>query len=118
VPEPVPGRHDALVAVQAFSLNRGELRSFRNNEEGWIPGQDISGIVLRQAAEGSGPPAGAHIVALMDGQNARLQSFFSFSSGPEEQFAPDLALLVSRSGTSRTPQTGPEPPLIKPNLVF
>jgi hypothetical protein len=35
------------------------LRSFRNNEEGWIPGQDISGIVLRQAADGSGPPAGA-----------------------------------------------------------
>ena len=66
VPEPVPRRHDALVAVQAFSLNRGELRSFRNNEEGWIPGQDISAIVLRQAADGSGPPTGAHIVALMD----------------------------------------------------
>jgi hypothetical protein len=65
-PEPALGLHEALVAVQAFSLNRGELRSFRNNEEGWIPGQDISGIVLRQAADGSGPPAGARIVALMD----------------------------------------------------
>src|SRR6202050_635293 len=66
VPEPVPGRHDALVAVQAFSLNRGELRSFRNNEEGWIPGQDVSGVVLQQAADGSGPPAGARVVALTD----------------------------------------------------
>src|SRR4029077_2813390 len=65
-PEPAPGLHEALVAVKAFSLNRGELRSFRSNEEGWIPGQDISGIVLRQAADGSGPPAGARIVALMD----------------------------------------------------
>jgi NADPH:quinone reductase-like Zn-dependent oxidoreductase len=37
VQEPEPGLHEALVAVQAFSLNRGELRSFRNNEEGWIP---------------------------------------------------------------------------------
>src|SRR5258708_11153133 len=66
VPEPAPGLHEALVAVQAFSLNRGELRSFRNNEEGWIPGQDISGIVLQQAADGGGPPAGARIVPLMD----------------------------------------------------
>jgi len=66
VPEPTPGPHDALVAVQAFSLNRGELRSFRNNEEGWIPGQDVSGIVLQQAADGSGPRAGARVVALTD----------------------------------------------------
>ncbi len=28
-------------------------------------------------------------------QNARIQSFFYFTSGPEEMFAPDLALLVS-----------------------
>lgn len=66
VPEPTPGPHDALVAVQAFSLNRGELRSFRNNEAGWVPGQDVSGIVLQQAADGSGPPAGTRVVALTD----------------------------------------------------
>ncbi|HVC63054.1 MAG TPA: zinc-binding dehydrogenase [Acetobacteraceae bacterium] len=66
MPEPQPGPHEALVSVQAFSLNRGELRSFRNNEEGWIPGQDVSGIVLRQAADGSGPPAGARVIALTD----------------------------------------------------
>ncbi len=66
VPEPIPGPHDALIAVKAFSLNRGELRSFRNNEEGWIPGQDVSGIVLQQAADGSGPSAGARVVALTD----------------------------------------------------
>ena len=42
------------------------------------------------------------------GQNARLQSFFYFTSGPEEQFAPDLALLVSLvADGSLTPQTGP-----------
>src|SRR3984885_2294666 len=66
VPEPTPGPHDALVAVQAFSLNRGELPSFVNNEEDWIPGQDVSGIVLQQAADGSGPSAGARVVALTD----------------------------------------------------
>ena len=66
VPEPTPGPHDTLVAVHAFSLNRGELRSFRNNEEGWIPGQDVSGEVSQAAADGSGPPAGTRVVALTD----------------------------------------------------
>jgi NADPH:quinone reductase-like Zn-dependent oxidoreductase len=28
-------------------------------------------------------------------QNARIQSFFYFTSGPEEMFAPDLAVLVA-----------------------
>jgi NADPH:quinone reductase len=66
VPEPNPGPNEALVAVRAFSLNRGELRSFVNNEAGWIPGQDISGVVLRAAANGLGPPEGTRIVGLTD----------------------------------------------------
>jgi NADPH:quinone reductase len=66
LPEPRPQRNEALVAAHAFSLNRGELRSFRNNEEGWVPGQDVAGIVLRQAEDGSGPEAGARVVALTD----------------------------------------------------
>ena len=66
VPEPRSARNEALVEVRAFSLNRGELRSFQNNEEGWVPGQDVAGVVLRQADDGSGPPAGTRVVALMD----------------------------------------------------
>jgi NADPH2:quinone reductase len=66
VPEPIPDRNEVLVAVRAFSLNRGELRSFVNNEAGWIPGQDISGVVLRAAANGLGPLAGTRVVALTD----------------------------------------------------
>jgi NADPH:quinone reductase-like Zn-dependent oxidoreductase len=66
VPEPQPYRNEALVTVHAFSLNRGELRSVRNNGEGWIPGQDVAGVVLKQAEDGSGPPAGARVVALTD----------------------------------------------------
>jgi len=66
VAAPQPQRNEALVEVRAFSLNRGELRSIRNNGEGWIPGQDVGGIVVRQAADGSGPPAGARVVALTD----------------------------------------------------
>jgi NADPH:quinone reductase-like Zn-dependent oxidoreductase len=66
LPEPQPAPNEALVEVRAFSLNRGELRSFRNNEEGWVPGQDVAGVVLHQAGDGSGPPAGARVVALTD----------------------------------------------------
>ena len=66
IPDPSPARKEALVEVHAFSLNRGELSSFARNKEGWVPGQDIAGIVLRQAANGEGPPAGARVVALVD----------------------------------------------------
>src|ERR1700710_233048 len=66
IAEPSPAHHEALVEVRAFSLNRGELSSFARNKEGWIPGQDIAGVVLRQAADGKGPTAGARVVALVD----------------------------------------------------
>ena len=66
VPDPEPAQNQALVAVKTFSLNRGELRSVVNNGTGWIPGQDIAGVVLKAAADGSGPPQGARIVGLTD----------------------------------------------------
>jgi len=66
VPEPQPAPNEALVEVRAFSLNRGELRLFQIRPEGWRPGQDISGIVVQPAADGSGPKAGARVIALTD----------------------------------------------------
>ena len=63
-PEPAP--NETLVEVRAFSLNRGELRLFQIRPEGWRPGQDISGVVLKQAADGSGPTTGTRVVALTD----------------------------------------------------
>src|SRR5438552_11369771 len=66
VAEPEPQSNEALVAVHAFSLNRGELRLFQVRPEGWRPGQDIAGVVLHAAADGSGPPAGTRVVALCD----------------------------------------------------
>src|SRR5207249_2945603 len=66
VPEPELRPNEALVAVHAFSLNWGELRLFQVRPEGWRPGQDIAGVVLRPAADGSSPPAGSRVVALCD----------------------------------------------------
>ncbi len=64
VPEPTPAANEAVVEVRAFSLNRGELRLMQVRPEGWRPGQDIGGVVLHQAADGSGPKAGTRVVAL------------------------------------------------------
>jgi NADPH:quinone reductase len=66
VPEPRPAANEAIVEVRAFSLNRGELRLFQARPEGWRPGQDISGVVVQPAANGSGPKAGERVVALTD----------------------------------------------------
>jgi len=66
VADPQPAPNEALVEVRAFSLNRGELRLFQIRTEGWRPGQDIGGVVLRPAADGSGPAAGTRVVALTD----------------------------------------------------
>jgi NADPH:quinone reductase len=66
LPEPQPATNEALISVRAFSLNRGELRLMQTRPEGWRPGQDVSGVVVRAAADGSGPQSGARVVALTD----------------------------------------------------
>lgn len=66
LPEPTPAPHEALIAVRAFSLNRGELTLMRIRPEGWRPGQDVSGIVLQGAADGTGPKPGTRVVGIMD----------------------------------------------------
>jgi NADPH:quinone reductase-like Zn-dependent oxidoreductase len=65
VDEPRPAPHEALVAVAAASLNRGEL-SLLPARPGWRPGQDIAGTVVAPAADGSGPQAGARVTAVVD----------------------------------------------------
>jgi len=66
VPDPQPAPDQALVQVEAFSINRGELGLFARRPEGWRPGQDVAGRVLVPAVDGSGPAAGTRVVALVD----------------------------------------------------
>jgi len=65
VPEPTPGPTAALVEVHAVSLNRGEVNRTYGAEDGWRPGWDVAGVVLRSAADGSGPREGARVVGLL-----------------------------------------------------
>ena len=52
--------------MRAVSINRGELRLLASRPSGWRPGQDIAGVVVRAAADGTGPPVGSRIVGLVD----------------------------------------------------
>ena len=65
--EPGPGPDEAVVSVESFSLNRGELALLGTRPAGWRPGQDIAGVVAIPAADGSGPPAGTRVVGLVEG---------------------------------------------------
>jgi hypothetical protein len=84
---------NALVAVHAFSLNRGELTLLRV-----------------RPANSSGGPTQISFRDFGTANNARIQAFHSFGSGPEEEFAPDLGLLTSLvADGSLKPQIGAEP---------
>lgn len=66
VSEPKPAPDEAIVEVYAFSLNRGEPSLLANRPEGWRPGQDVAGVIVKAAADGSGPQIGTRVVALAD----------------------------------------------------
>lgn len=63
VEEPRPAPGEAVIAVAASSLNRGELALLSILPAGWRPGWDVAGTIAVPAADGSGPPAGTRVVA-------------------------------------------------------
>lgn len=61
-PEPTPTEHEAIVAVAAYSINRGETFLLERPRQNWRPGKDIAGTVIRTAADGTGPTVGQRVV--------------------------------------------------------
>ncbi|MGW6914300.1 zinc-binding dehydrogenase [Kitasatospora sp. NPDC054939] len=62
VPQPVPAPDEVLVKVEAFAPNRGETFLLERPEPGLLPGKDVAGLVVQQAADGSGPAVGTRVV--------------------------------------------------------
>ncbi|MBT2458173.1 zinc-binding dehydrogenase [Streptomyces sp. ISL-86] len=63
VPEPTPRPNEALVKVEAFSVNRGETFKLEKPVPGERPGKDIAGLVVQPAADGSGPAGITRVVS-------------------------------------------------------
>ena len=63
VPDPTPAENEAVVEVAAVAINRGELRLLSARDDEWRPGQDVAGIVVEPASDGSGPAVGTRVVA-------------------------------------------------------
>lgn len=64
--EPSPARDEFLLRVAAFSINRGELSLIKFRPEGWRPGQDVAGTVVKAAANGEGPAVGDRVVGIVE----------------------------------------------------
>ncbi|WP_314612624.1 zinc-binding dehydrogenase [Streptomyces stackebrandtii] len=62
VPQAEPEPHEALIKVEAFAPNRGETFLLEAPRPGLLPGKDVAGLVVQEAADGSGPGIGTRVV--------------------------------------------------------
>lgn len=54
VAEPAPAEDEAVVTVEAYSVNRGETIILEAGRARWRPGKDVAGTVVAAARDGSG----------------------------------------------------------------
>jgi NADPH2:quinone reductase len=60
--DPTQSADEALVAVEAYSVNRGETFLLDAPRAGWRPGKDVAGTLVRAASDGTGPTVGTRVV--------------------------------------------------------
>lgn len=104
VDEPAVSASEALIEVQAIALNFGEIRSIELiRKPGEVPGWDTAGVVLRAAADGSGPSAGARVVGF-NGQGGwaerRVVAVENLAELPEGVHVDEAAALPAAGVTA------------------
>ncbi|MEU8346437.1 zinc-binding dehydrogenase [Spirillospora sp. NPDC048832] len=70
VPHPEPAPDQALIKVEAVSLNAGETRRALEATAPYVVGWDFAGVVEEPAADGSTPPKGARVYGAIPQQGA------------------------------------------------
>ncbi|MET0132262.1 MAG: zinc-binding dehydrogenase [Kibdelosporangium sp.] len=65
-PDPVPAPGQVVVEVKHASLNYGDVGYAPTLPEGIVQGWDAAGVVVRAAADGTGPAVGARVVTRGD----------------------------------------------------
>lgn len=66
-PEPRPAPHQLTLEVRHISLNRGEIAFAASRPPGTVHGYDAAGVVVRAAADGTGPSVGTRVAAFGPG---------------------------------------------------
>jgi NADPH:quinone reductase len=99
--DPVADSNEAVIAVTAFSLNRGELRRAEAAPAGTQIGWDLVGVVKTAAGNGSGPREGQRVV----GFSRRMQGWAQYVALPTTNIAviPDA---VSDNDAATLPVAG------------
>src|SRR5437762_9261153 len=99
-------------ATMSLLLSGHEDSNPYSRPEGWRPGQDVAGVIVQPAADGSGPEKGARVVAWVDGAGwsqrvaaptvrmAALPDNVSFASAATLPVAGVTALRILRQGGS------------------
>lgn len=110
VAEPEPRPDEVVLEVRHASLNYGDLMDARSGRlpPGAVLGSDAAGVVVRPAANGRGPAAGARVVAMIRGAFARrgLAAVNSLAEVPDSvDLATAAALPVAGVAALRTLQT-------------
>ena len=109
VPEPMPLPGEVLVAVRAFSLNRGELRMLGTASDGWRPGWDCAGVLQSDVA--GGPRAGTRVVGIQQGgawaQRLTVPQTWIAELPDSVSFADAAALPTAGLTALRTLRLGP-----------